>query len=91
VTQSHSVDILADFAHQLRQPLSVLDALVFYLDLITTPEDTKVQEHLRRMHCEIAHTDQILRDGLRTVRAHFSTHGPCISDEVPPVAGRSGP
>jgi len=50
VAQSLSVDILADFAHQLRQPLSALKALAFYLDLIATPEDARIHEQLRRMH-----------------------------------------
>lgn len=92
MAQSYSVDVLADFAHQLRQPLSVLDALVSYLDLITTPEDTQVHEHLGRIHSEIAHTDQILRDGLRKVRACLSTQSPSIlADVPPPIEGRFEP
>jgi signal transduction histidine kinase len=71
VAQSHSEEILADFAHQLRQPLSTLEALAFYLDLIAKPEDARVHEGLRRMHAEIAHTDQVLKDGLCTLRAYF--------------------
>jgi hypothetical protein len=34
-----SESVLADFAHRLRQPLSVLEALAFYLGLITSPEE----------------------------------------------------
>jgi hypothetical protein len=44
VARSHCEDILADFAHRLRQPLSTLDALTFYLDLIAKPEDTQVHQ-----------------------------------------------
>ena len=54
---SCSKDILADFAHQLRQPLSTLETLAFYLDLIGKPENAQVHEQLRRMHAEIAHTE----------------------------------
>ena len=75
MAQSHSDDILADFAHQLRQPLSTIEVLVSYLDLIAKPEDDRVHEQLRRMHTEIAHTDQVLRDGLRTLRAYFLSQG----------------
>ena len=60
---------LADFAHQIRQPLSALDALTSYLDLIIPEEDTRVREQLHRMHVEIDHADQILRDGMRTLAA----------------------
>jgi signal transduction histidine kinase len=69
VAHSQADNILADFAHQLRQPLSILDALAYYLDLIATPEDAQVHEHLRRMRSEIAHADQVLSDGLGTLRA----------------------
>jgi len=71
VTRSSSEDILADFAHQLRQPLSTLELLAFYLDLIAKPEDAKVHEELRLIHAEIARMDQVLRDGLCTLRAHL--------------------
>ena len=46
---ARSEDILADFAHQLRQPLSALEALTSYLDLITTPSDLRVREQLLRI------------------------------------------
>jgi signal transduction histidine kinase len=71
VAQSRSEDMLADFAHQLRQPLSSLDALAFYLDLIAKPEDARVHEQLQRVHAEIARADQVLREGLCTLRANF--------------------
>jgi hypothetical protein len=74
VAQPYTVDVLADFAHHLRQPLSALEALTSYLDLIT-PDDTRIREHLRKMHQEIAHADQILCDGLRTVRAYMPSLG----------------
>jgi hypothetical protein len=76
VAQSHPADILADFAHQLRQPLSTLETLAFYLDLIVKPEDAQVHEQLRRVRSEIAHTDRVLRDGLCTLRAYFFSQDP---------------
>ena len=71
MAQSQSEDVLADFAHRLRQPLSALEALASYLELITTSEDVRVREHLRHMHSEISQADQILRDGLLTLRPFF--------------------
>jgi hypothetical protein len=85
MAQSHSKDILANFAHQLRQPLSTLEALACYLDLIAKPEDALVHEQLRRMHIEIAYTDQVLRDGLCTVRAHFLNQGCSVLADAPPA------
>ena len=70
MAQSRSEDVLADFAHQLRQPLSTLEALTSFLDLIT-PEDTRIREQLRRLHVEIASADQILCEGMRMLRAYL--------------------
>ena len=73
MAQRTSENVLADFAHQLRQPLSVLEALTSYLDLITKSEDTRVHEQLRRMHLEIGCADQILREGIRTLLAYWQS------------------
>ena len=82
MAQSLSADILADLVHQLRQPLSAIEALACYLDLITTPEDAQVHEQLRRIHTEIARTDQILRDGLCTLRATLINGGTMTADDA---------
>jgi signal transduction histidine kinase len=74
VAQSQSEDVLADFAHRLRQPLSALEALTSYLDLIISSEDVRVQEQLRHMHSEISQADQIIRDGMLTLRPYFLSH-----------------
>ncbi|MBZ5593801.1 MAG: hypothetical protein LAP39_16305 [Acidobacteriia bacterium] len=84
MSRLHCEDVLADFAHQLRQPLSVLEALAAYLDLITSAEDVRVHEQLRMMHSEIDHADQILREGLVTLRRQLSAQGRSVLSEVPP-------
>ena len=77
MAQVHSVDVLADFAHEMRQPLSALEALTSYLDLII-PEDTRIREQLRRMHAEIARADQILVEGLRAMRSYVPPSGTTV-------------
>jgi signal transduction histidine kinase len=79
---SDSRDVLADFAHQLRQPLSAMEALACHLDLIAAPEDARVHEQVRRMHAEIARTDQVLRDGLCTLRAFLLKRSPVPADDA---------
>jgi len=85
----HVEDALADFAHQIRQPLSALEALTCYLDLIVPEGDTRVREQLRRMRLQIDDADRILRDGVRTLGAYLSV--PNRSDRaesaVPPERG----
>lgn len=81
----HSEDALADFAHEIRQPLSALEALTSYLDLIIPQENTRVREQLRRMHVEIDHADQILKDGMRVLRAYLPV--PVRSERGEPTPG----
>ena len=84
MAQVFSIDVLADFAHQLRQPLSALEALTSYLDLIS-PDDTRIREQLRRMHQEIDHADRILCEGLRAVRAYMPSQGTAKRTELAPA------
>jgi signal transduction histidine kinase len=91
VAQWQSEDVLADFAHRLRQPLSALEALTSYLELISTSEDVRVREHLRHMHSEISQADQILRDGLLTLRPYFLGQERSGLSEAPSVAPRPEP
>ena len=82
MAQDHCEDALADFVHQLRQPLSAMEALTSYLDLVS-PEDTRIREQLRRMHAEIACADQILCDGVRTLRAYLPPDASGFPDNSP--------
>jgi len=88
VSSLHADEVLADFAHQLRQPLSALEALTSYLDLIVSSDEPRVHEQLRRMHIEIDYADQIIREGLKTVRAYLSEAGTSHAElaQVSPLA-----
>jgi signal transduction histidine kinase len=89
VAQSQREDVLADFAHRLRQPLSVLEALTSYLDMITATQDERVREQLSRMHSEISQADEILREGLRTLRPYFLGQERSDRSELPCVPPRA--
>jgi light-regulated signal transduction histidine kinase (bacteriophytochrome) len=49
---------LAEFVHDLRQPLSTIESLAYYLDLMCT--DTKMQRHLRQIHEMVIEANHIL-------------------------------
>jgi len=89
VAQSQSEDVLADFAHRLRQPLSAMEALTSYLELISASEDVRVREHLRHMHSEISQADQILREGLLALRPYVLGQERSGLSEAPSVAPRA--
>ncbi|HLH40174.1 MAG TPA: hypothetical protein VKX39_13575 [Bryobacteraceae bacterium] len=44
-----SADILRTMAHELRQPLSTIESIAYYLALVLPPEDEKVHQHLDRI------------------------------------------
>jgi signal transduction histidine kinase len=49
---------LEDFIHELRQPLGVIDALAYYLEL--TASDDKSSVHLERIRAMVAQANRIL-------------------------------
>jgi hypothetical protein len=49
---------LAEFVHDLRQPLSTIESLAYYLDLMCT--DAKVQGHLREIREMVIEANHIL-------------------------------
>lgn len=85
MAHAHVDEVVADFIHQLRQPLSALEALASYLELITPAENTLVHEQLRRMHREIDQADEILKTGYQTLGAYFSIQGGSV-DPLPAVS-----
>ena len=90
MSETHGRDFIADFAHQLRQPLSTLEALISYLELIIPVGDERAQEQLRRMHFEVGAVDQILAEGVRSLRALLAHQpGSCADDVLPLSAGET--
>ncbi len=49
---------LYDLAHELRQPLSVIESLAYYLELISVDDGASV--HLRRIQAMVAQANGIL-------------------------------
>jgi signal transduction histidine kinase len=47
-----------DLAHELRQPLSVIDSLAYYLEL--TVDDEKARGHLRQIQAKVLQANRIL-------------------------------
>lgn len=44
-----SADIVRTMAHEIRQPLSTIESIAYYLTLILPPDDQKVHEQLNRI------------------------------------------
>ena len=65
-----STDVMRTLAHELRQPLSTIESIAYYLTLIL-PEDPKVREQLDRIQQLVEESNWIL------------TSGQLLTDELP--------
>ena len=57
--------VLSSLAHDLRQPLSNIEAIVYHLASILPQNDQKVQAHLAHIRELVQQTDEILSSSLR--------------------------
>jgi light-regulated signal transduction histidine kinase (bacteriophytochrome) len=60
-----SLEVLRSVAHELRQPLSSIESIAYYLSLVLPRTDPKVQEHLTRIQELVEQANWIVSNGLR--------------------------
>ena len=60
-----SNDFLRSIAHELRQPLSTIESIAYYLSLVSPREDQKVQEQLLRLQQLVEQSNWIIASGLQ--------------------------
>jgi len=58
--------IIRNLAHELRQPLSALESIAFYLDLMLTHEDPKTRKQLRRLRQLVQQSDWAVSNAIVT-------------------------
>src|SRR5882762_10844565 len=59
-----SADVLRLIAHELRQPLSTIEAIAYYLTLVLPHDDPKIHEQLIRLQQLVEQSNWILTSGL---------------------------
>jgi signal transduction histidine kinase len=66
VTQTDQTtdEVLGTLAHELRQPLSTIEAIAYYLSMILPPDDAKIQPQLARIRELVEQSNLILSDAL---------------------------
>jgi len=66
VTQTDQTtdEVLGTLAHELRQPLSNIEAIAYYLSMILPPDDAKIQPQLARIRELVEQSNLILSDAL---------------------------
>lgn len=58
-------EILGTVAHELRQPLSNIENIAYYLSMILPKDDAKIQAHLARIRELVQESNEILCNSMR--------------------------
>ena len=85
------VDILGTVAHELRQPLSNIEAIAYYLTLVLPKGDRKIQAQVERIRELVQQTNEIISNSVRQAddaRISSSTEPPLGTQPADPIAGR---
>ncbi len=58
-------EVLSTIVHDLRQPLSNIEAIAYYLMLVLPKSDEKIQAHLERIRELVQQSSDILSNSVR--------------------------
>ena len=84
-------DILGTVAHELRQPLSNIEAIAYYLTLVLPKGDRKIQAQVERIRELVQQTNEIISKSVRQAddaRNSPPTEAPIGTQSADPVQGR---
>ena len=74
--------VVRHLAHELRQPLSTIESIAFYLDLVLPRSEGKARRHLGKLQQEVHRINWILTDALHFLRAARPNLQPLDLSEV---------
>ena len=78
--------IMSGLVHDLRQPLSVIDACADYLDLVLPATDRRSREQLELLQQQVGEASRILHEAL--LQVHYMD-APGVPADVPAASSRS--
>jgi signal transduction histidine kinase len=79
---SAPAEALATVAHELRQPLSNIEAIAYYLSMVLPPGDVKLQAQVNRIRELVEQSSWILSSALRLDGSAPAAPQPVILDEL---------
>ena len=68
VSGSSSDETVRDLIHDLRQPLSSIDAIAYYLEMTLPPDLIQARLYMRRLQQLVDQTSSVLQDAAAGVR-----------------------
>jgi len=68
--------LLRHLAHELRQPLSGIESIAYYLDMVLAGSEPEIQQQCDRLRRMVQHAHWLLEDASLAQRAAATTPGP---------------
>lgn len=66
--QSRTDETISNLAHELRQPLSAIEAIAYYLELTLPVDQLEARQYLIKLQELIEHSSTILTDAVNASR-----------------------
>jgi len=63
-----SSDAVADLVHELRQPLSSIEAISYFLEMTLPPEQLQARQYMRRLQQLVDQAESVLERAVSTTR-----------------------
>jgi nitrogen-specific signal transduction histidine kinase len=67
-SRSSSDELVCDLIHDLRQPLSSIEAIAYYLEMTLPPEQIQARLYMRRLQQLVDQTSVVLGDAAACMR-----------------------
>jgi nitrogen-specific signal transduction histidine kinase len=68
VPRLYADDVVRDLAHELRQPLSAIEAIAYYLEMTLPAEQVAVRQHLLRIQKLVEQSSDIVSRAVHDAR-----------------------
>jgi signal transduction histidine kinase len=77
-----AAQVVRHLAHELRQPLSTLESLAYYLDMVLPVTDIKARQQVEKIQQLVQQANWIVDDAVHYLQASPSNPSPVALDEV---------
>lgn len=79
--QADQQELLRHLAHELRQPLSGIESIAYYLDMVLAAESTEIQTQCSRLRRMVQHAHWLIEDAALALRLEGAGTQPvCLED-----------
>jgi hypothetical protein len=68
LTDPAASEAIRDLVHELRQPLSAIEAIAYYVEMTLPPDQLQARHHMRRLQELVSQAESILASTASTVR-----------------------